>query len=380
VRICYTVQVVGLDVYTSPMPRIQTVRGPIAAEALGFTSLHEHVLCDLTVFRERFKRVLGRDGFPEAPLTLENRSRLRHGMILSPDNLRLDDEAMMTGEVEDFARAGGNAIVETGAPGIRTAGDVRAFARISGATGVHIVACTGLYAEDSWPDRFRGLTTNQYVDYLRGEITEGIGDSGILPGQIKVAYEGRSADADAYLRAACLVSRETGISLQVHVGLLIDNAALRVQFLPLLYDCDPVPEKTVICHVENWLGMLKTAELVRDPTSVPVDLTLHREVLDRGYNVCFTCIGAEWDQEGMGLAHRPDWFYMAGIRALVEAGYAGQITMGHDVFTRLNTRRGGGEGYTRIPRYIVPTLLAAGVGEADVRQMTVENPARLLAF
>jgi phosphotriesterase-related protein len=361
------------------MPLIQTVRGPIAPGDLGFTSLHEHILCNLTVFRHRFEKLLG-NAFPELPLAMESRSRLRHGMILSPENLRLDDEAMMTGEVEDYARAGGNAIVETGAPGIRIADDVRTFARISEATGVHIVACTGLYAEDSWPDTFRGLTTDQYADYLRREITEGIGDSGILPGQIKVAYEGRSPDADAYLRAACLVSRETGISLQIHVGLLIDNAALREHFLPLLYDCNPLPEKTVICHVENWLGMLHTVDLVRDPSTVPADLTLHREVLDRGYNICFTCIGADWDQEGMGLAHRPDWFYMAGIRALVELGYARQLTMGHDVFTRVNTRRGGGEGYTRIPHFIVPTLRQAGVSDADLHLMTVENPARLLVF
>jgi phosphotriesterase-related protein len=317
---------------------------------------------------------------PEVALTLENRSRLRHGMILSADNLRLSDEEMMTGEVEDFARAGGHAIVETGAPGIRTADDVRAFVRISEAAGVHIIACTGLYAEDSWPEHFRGLTTDEYANYLLGEVASGIGDSGIRPGQIKVAYEGRSEPADVYLRAACLVSRETGISLQIHVGLLLSNEALRDDFLPLLYECRPVTERTVICHVENWLGMLSTAGLVKDPASVPADLTLHRELLDRGYNLCFTCIGADWDQEGMGLAHRPDWFYMAGIRSLVEHGYARQLTLGHDVFTRLNTRRGGGEGYTRIPRFVVPTLRESGVSEDDIRLMTVENPARLLAF
>ncbi len=177
----------GLILRAMPSP-IQTVCGPIAPESLGFTSMHEHILCDLTVFRERFKKLLGRNDMPEVPLTLANRSRLRHGMILSPENLRLNDEAMMTGEVEDFAGAGGNAIVETGAPGIRCADDVRAFARISEATGVHIVACTGLYAEDSWPDHFRGLTSDQYADYLRGEIANGIGDSGIRPGQIKVAF------------------------------------------------------------------------------------------------------------------------------------------------------------------------------------------------
>lgn len=358
---------------------ITTVRGPLAPEALGFTSMHEHILVDLAeCYRNRFTASLP-SPMPDRPLALEDRSLLRHAMLLSSDNLRLDDEEMMTGEVADFRDAGGSAIVETGSPGIRTAKDVAAFVRISERTGVHIVACTGLYAEDSWPERFRALTFEQYADYLRGEIANGIGDSGVLPGMIKVAYEGPSTQANAYTQAAALVSRETDLSLQVHVGLLRNNDDMRGVFLPLMYGSQCVPERTLICHVENWLGMLPLAQLVRDPASVPLDLSLHREVLDRGFNICFTCIGAEWDLEQLGLAHRPDWFYLAGIVALVKQGYAGQLFLGHDVFTRGNTRRGGGEGFTRIHNFVLPTLRSAGVSEEDIRRITAENPARLLA-
>jgi phosphotriesterase-related protein len=305
---------------------------------------------------------------------------LRHAMLMSSENLRLDDEEAAAGEVADFNDVGGSAIVETGAPGIRAWQDVAAFRRISERTGVHIVACTGLYAEDSWPERFRGFSEEQFAEYLRGEIANGIGESGILPGQIKVAYEGPTESADAYLRAAATVSRESGVSLQVHVGLTLSNDVMRSSFLPLLYGSGCVPERTLICHVENWLGPLQLTELVRDPQSVPRDLSLHREVLDRGFNLCFTLFGAEWDTEGLGLAHRPDWFYMAGMLPLIEEGYAGQIFVGHDVFTKSATRRGGGEGFTRIPRFVVPTLRRCGVSEDDLRRITVENPARLLAF
>jgi len=356
-----------------------TVRGPIAAAELGFTSLHEHILCDLsTCYRDRFQR--GATPLPDRPITPENRSSLRHAMILSSDNLRLDDEEVMTAEVADFHAAGGMAIVETGSPGIRTDSDVLAFVRISERTGVHIIACTGLYAEDSWPERFRGLTSEQYASYLRTEIAEGIGDSGVLPGQIKVAYEGLSQSADEYLRAAALVSRETNLSLQIHVGLLLSNEALREEFLPLLYSTHHVPERTLICHVENWLGVLPIDQLIANPGSLSLDLTLHKEVLDRGFNICFTCIGAEWDLEGMGLAHRPDWFFLAGLVALIKQGYAAQICLGHDIFTKTNTRRGGGEGYTRIQRFVVPALRRNGVSDDDIEQITIGNPARLLAY
>jgi phosphotriesterase-related protein len=362
--------------------RIMTVCGPVDEPALGFTSMHEHILVDLAdCYRERFRRALPGDSqFPDGPFTLESRSQLRHAMLLSSDNLRLDEEEAAAGEVEDFRSAGGSAIVETGAPGIRSGEDVVAFRRISERTGAHIVACTGLYAEDSWPESFRGLTEDEYAQYLFDEIQNGIGESGILPGQIKVAYEGRSRDADAYLRAAARVSRETGVSLQVHVGLTLTNEEMRDSFLPLFYETDCVPERTLICHVENWLGPLEIVDLVREPGAVPRDLTLHREVMGRGFNLCFTLFGSEWDTEGLGIAHRPDWFYMAGMLPLIEQGYAGQLFMGHDVFTKSATRRGGGEGYTRIPRFVVPTLRRCGVSDDDLHRITVANPARLLAF
>jgi len=360
--------------------RITTVRGPIDPSQLGFTSLHEHILVDLAeCFRSRYQKILPNTEMPDHPFTVENRSTLRHGIILSSENLRLDDEEAAAGEVADFKAAGGSAIVETGAPGIRTANDVEAFRRISEKTGVHIVACTGLYAENSWPQRFQGMTQEGFVEYLRQEIAAGIGGSGIFPGQIKVAYEGSTPAADAYVRAAAQVSQESGLSLQIHVGLLLTAADFRRTLWPLLLDSDCVPERTVICHVENWLGFLPLAQIVRDPQSIPCDTSLHREVLDKGFNICFTCIGAEWDMEQLGFAHRPDWFYMAGMLALINEGYAGQMFMGHDVFTRLDTRRGGGEGFTRIHNFVLPTLRQCGVPEDVITKITVDNPARLLA-
>jgi len=362
-----------------------TVRGPIDPGELAFTSMHEHILTNVGVFRDRIQRIgLLPAEVPlraEDKLSLQNRSTLRHAMILSTDNLSLDDEDVMTAEVADFKAAGGSSILEVSAPGIRTTpADVLALRRISERTGVHVVASTGLYAEDSWPDRYRAMTFERYTDFLRDEIAHGIGETGVLPGHIKVAYEGKSEPMDTYLRAAARVSRESGLSLQVHVGLFRPNDEVRATVLRTLYDSDCVPNRTVICHVENWLGTLPTTKLVMNPRSIPCDLTLHSEVLDRGFALCFTCIGAEWDQEPLGLSHRPDWFILAGMLALLREGYAEQIVLGHDVFTKLCTRRGGGEGFTRIPRFVIPTLRDCGVPEADLRKLTIENPARLLAF
>ena len=57
--------------------------------------------------------------------------------------------------------------------------------------------------------------------------------------------------------------------------------------------------------------------------------------------------------------------------------YSGQIVLGNDVFSKVQTRRFGGTGYRHLVEWVVPTLRDLGVSDYDIRQMTVENPARL---
>mgnify|MGYP000258271176 CR=1 FL=1 len=70
-----------------------TVCGPIAPEALGFTSMHEHILCDDSVFRDRVEHLIPADSPVgiEDPISLENLVHLRHLFMLTKDNLRMTD-------------------------------------------------------------------------------------------------------------------------------------------------------------------------------------------------------------------------------------------------------------------------------------------------
>lgn len=365
--------------------RIVTVRGSISPEMLGFTSMHEHILSDCSMFRYRKRKacfVSGRKSVqPEERFILENRSALRHDIVLSLDNMKLDDEEVMTAEVEDFKAGGGDSIVEVSAPGIRsTPEDLFAFRRIAERTGVHIVASTGLYAEDTWPALYRNMTFEQYAGFLRREITRGIGDTGILPGHIKAAYEVYSRQLEEYLRAAALVAGETGLALQVHLGPdVAKDEVLQNVAQPLLRGgC--IPGKTILCHVQLLMGVLSIRELVTQPGTVPFDLSLHRELLDMGFVLCFTPLGFEADNEPLGIANYPDWYILSGIVALIKEGYARQLVIGNDVFIKLATRRGGGEGYRRLNDFIVPVMKQCGVSEDDIHKITVENPARILAF
>jgi phosphotriesterase-related protein len=362
-----------------------TVCGLIAPHELGFTSMHEHILSDCSMFRSRARKNCFISSFsivkPEDKLKLENRSALRHDIVLALDNLRLDDEAVMTAEVADFKAGGGGAIVEVSAPGIRSSlADLIAIRRIAECTRVHIVASTGLYTEDTWPARYQEMTFAQYVKFLSCEIAQGIGDTGIFPGHIKAAYEVHTRQLDVYLRAAAFVANETGLSLQVHLGADVTPDEVRQNVLPSLFQGGCNPEKTILCHIQFLMGDLSIERLVTNPGRIPFDILVHKELLATGFNLCFTPFGFEADNEPLGFAHYPDWYTLAGIAALIQEGYAGQLVIGNDVFTKLATRRGGGEGYRRLADFVVPALKLCGVSDKDLHKLTVENPARILAY
>ncbi|MBP2628092.1 MAG: aryldialkylphosphatase [Firmicutes bacterium] len=365
--------------------KIMTVCGPITPEQLGFTSMHEHILSDCSMFRNRVRKTCfvpsRRAVKSQDKLTLQNRSAIRHDIASSIDNMRLDDEQMMTVEVADFKAGGGDSIVEVSAPGIRSSSDdLIAIRRIAERTGVHIIASTGLYAEDTWPDRYRAMTFGQYVNFLHNEITQGIADTGILPGHIKAAYEIYTQQLDTYLHAAALVAGETGLSLQVHLGPDVTRSEMWQNVLQPLFRGGCIPERTILCHVQLLMGVLSIEQLVSNPGRVPFDISLHRELLDMGFVLSFTPMGFEADNELLGIAHYPDWYTLSGLVALIRDGYAGQIVIGNDVFTKLATRLGGGEGYRRLADFVVPALKKCGVSDKDINKITVENPARILAF
>lgn len=367
------------------MKKVMTVCGPIESAQLGFTSMHEHILSDCSMFRNRARKTCvfpGRNGTNwQESLQMENRSAHRHDIVLSLDNMKLDDEQSMTFEVADFKTGGGDSIVEVSAPGIRSSpADLESIRRISERTGVHIVVSTGLYVEDTWPDRFRCMTLEQYVGFLRQEIEHGIANTGILPGQIKAAYETPSQQLSTYLRAAATVSSETGLSLQVHLGPDITPDEVRKNVLKPLLQGGTEPGKTVLCHIQFMMGVLSIKQLVTNPGWVPFDISFLRELAAQGFALCFTPFGFEADNENLGIAHYPDWYSLSGIVALIQEGYVEQLVIGNDVFTKLATRRGGGEGYRRLSDFVVPALQMCGVSEQDIRKIMVENPARILAY
>ena len=68
------------------------------------------------------------------------------------------------------------------------------------------------------------------------------------------------------------------------------------------------------------------------------------------------------------------------VAEVVRAGRVGQVTLSMDICSNSQMHAHGGHGYDHLLTTFVPLLRDAGVSDADIRTMLVENPRRILAF
>lgn len=363
-----------------------TVLGPIDQNELGFTSMHEHILLNGGFLREETRKLISspdKSWFPSSlddPVKMENLFYLNRGYhSQSYDNCILDEELMIK-EVQDYKIAGGSAILELSIPGIR--GDVLGLKRISEKTGVHIIASTGLYAEESWPERFHDMSVKELVSYMIKEVEEGIQDTDIKAGHLKFGPNSMSSKEKKMVSAIAIASRETGLSATLHHGLRMTKDQGR-EMVKILKSENVNPERIILAHADkltfNYPESYMIKNYVIDPDFRKLDLDYVKELLDYGFNLSFDTFGHNWHHEATGLMNQTDYERLAGLVALINEGYSEQLVIGCDVYTKTCTRRYGGSGYSRLLNFVVPTLREIGISEEDVKNIIINNPARLLS-
>src|SRR4051794_29438638 len=101
---------------------VMTVLGPVSADRLGRTLMHEHLLFNLETYLHQPPDPEDAP-FVEAPITLENLWWVREHPMASRANLVQADPELAASEVELFRAAGGGTIVEVSSIGL--ARDVR---------------------------------------------------------------------------------------------------------------------------------------------------------------------------------------------------------------------------------------------------------------
>ena len=297
---------------------VRTVAGDLAPEGLGVTDAHDHL-------------------FFRSPL-LPSRE--------------VDDPEAAAAELRAFAELGGRTVVQWTPFGL--GGRPEALVELARATGVNVVAATGLHQTAHYdPSDLEGLyprLTELFVD----ELTRAMGESNPRAGLIKVAGEYHHLDDHARrtMTAAAEAHHATGAPIAVHLEL--GTAALDVLDL-LCGELEVPPARVILGHLN------------RSP-----DQRMHRDVAKAGPFISF---------DGPSRAnHATDWRLFELLHRMAAEGALGQVLLGADTTTRsATTAAGGGPGMKGLMER-TRGRLQRELGAAAAAEVFVHNPARAFAL
>lgn len=333
----------------------RTVLGDVTDAGDGIVLPHEHLSCDL-------RPLFGREAVRDDVAGIERAVRPL---------------------LEEAHRRGVTLLVDPTPPGIGR--DPVLLRRLSEQSFVGIVAATGLYKEPLLPRRAYDRTEEELAEWFAFELNTGIlpvaGDALLGESLLTEAALGRAADAlnetpikagviklaasDAglqpveakALRAAAIAAKETGVAIVSHCP---SGAAFQQQ-LDVLEASGGNPDRFVQVHAHAERSF-----------------ALHLRALQRGAWLEYDAIGGATDERFVDL-----------IQRVLEAGFAERLLLSQDVVAWRAGAAGGGNLDERgAPKrrlaYLVDTFLpklrAAGVSDATIQQLTVENPRRLFAL
>jgi phosphotriesterase-related protein len=334
---------------------LHTVLGPIAPEQLGPTSMHEHLLSDLSIWAKP-PRELPPAGVPMGP---ELAAYLRWNALSLPQNLVLDDPDVAAAELAYVRAAGASAVVELTHEGMGRRIDE--LPEISRRAGVHVCVGAGFYVEETMPARVRDAGIDELAEILVAQLTDGIGASGIKPallGEIGTSWPITAAEW-RLVRAAGRAGARTGAAVYMHLsfrgmGGTAVLAALMEEGMPA--------DRVVIGHLdERW------------------DRGYHREIAQAGAVLGYDTFGSDFYYGSPALRNPTDAERLEMVEWLLSEGFGSQLIIGADVWTQANLRRNGGNGYDHLFRRIAPAIADLADGDTTVVDtILVHNPRRLL--
>lgn len=157
------------------------------------------------------------------------------------------------------------------------------------------------------------------------------------------------------MRAISRAHAQTGLPIFTHTHF----GQWAIEQLDLYTSMGVPPQRLCIGHL---------ADLAEDPAA-PVQKAIARRGAYVGLDRV-TSRTPEFDTKAISIA-----------KALIDAGYVDHILVGSDggAFENILKQKGG-PGYARAYTMFIPKLRAAGVSDAIIRRITVDNPRRFLAF
>jgi phosphotriesterase-related protein len=326
------------------MATVETVTGPIDADELGTTLIHEHLLVrDEAVHAQ----------WPRAQTVIPMRQK-----------------AVTYEGVLDAAVEAANAATELG---VRTIADpsamflgrdVELMRKASVETGLQVVPCTGIYTYDYLPPFFLSRDADAIADLFVADIEQGIQSTEIKAAFIKCAADepGVTENIEKVHRAAARASVRTGAPIMAHSRPASETGPRQIEIF------------------EEEGADLARVQIAH--TGDTDDLDYIERVLDRGVFIGMDRFGLE--------LFLPEDRRIPTLLALLERGYAERMFLGADSNATLDwypqevAEQMHAAGMTKdwdirkVPEHVIPALRDGGMTDEQLETMMVDNPRRWL--
>ncbi len=314
------------------MPQVETTAGPVDAEALGRTLVHEHLKVVSEPVVAQFPHLYDPDH--------ERRQAVEQAQAVMEYGVRtIVDPAVM-----DLGR------------------DARFSAEVAERTGIQVVMATGIYGSHYTflPHHFQMHDVDYLADAFVHDLEEGIQGTSIKAAFLKCAVDepGVTEDVEKVLRAAARAHGRTGRPIMAHSH---PGTRRGLEIMDVFDDEGVDPARVQIAH-----------------TGDTDDLEYIEELLGRG-----PFIGM--DRYGLDIILPTDR-RNATVVELVKRGYAERMMLSQDACAAFDwyppemiSEMAPRWNMTFLFEDVIPALEAAGVTEAQVDVMLGEAPRRWLA-
>lgn len=352
--------------------KAQTVLGLVSPDELGITLPHEHCLIDMSIWFAEPRTVTGKQ-LAREPLSLDNLWYVRYHPYSNLDNVQLLDEKLAVEELQRYRLAGGCTVIDMTNVGIGR--DALALARISRATGLHIVMGAGYYVEESLPP---GATMNE-EDIARDivqDITEGVDGTGIRAGVIgEIGIKGwpLTEGEKTFLRAAAIAQNETGAFVNIHTGRSPNSPFEVVEYMDT---SGADVSRVVMSHIDRTLFTHEDrVRLAKTGCMIEYDMFSLEGWMPENIRMVYS------EDEPAKRADLPnDAARVDHLLALIDEGFIDQLLVSHDHNSKTRLCRYGGPGYAHLLNNVAPIMRRKGMSQGQVDAIMVHNPKRLLTF
>lgn len=314
------------------MAQVNGVLGPLKAEDLGFTLMHEHVMVCASGLLDSYPDLLGEQREERAIATLKTAKAQGIDTIVDATTFDLGRKAEL----------------------LKT---------VAAGSGVNIINVTGWWLDV--PRFLTGVGPNQMAREFVKDLTAGFRGTDIKAGLLKCAadFEGVTPMLEVMARAVARAHVETGVPIMVHS-----------------YPTGHVARRQIKIFKEEGVDLTKVKI---DHCNDTTDMEYLKWILDQG---CY--LGLDRYPGRLVSPH----MRTVTLKNLIDEGYGDRLCPSHDcICLHIHKEQADGsipemhefhvhnpDQYLFIHRSVIPDLKEMGTTDAQIETLFVDNPRRFL--